>query len=524
MTELTSTVERPPMGEPAQPAVPRGWRATEAISSLATRLSFVAVAWVLLVEAPGWTRVGLVVSAQAIAYLVALPLALRLLDRVEPGRVSVAADLASALALAIATLFTTSVVVLPILVAILGALRAASDVAKNVLSGAATSTLHPEDGQDANAPPRESLLGLAMLAVGAAAGVAVSWLGTLGALWLIAMVFVLAALGVVLAAPIPLETIDQQLFDQPTGALVEPPLARRLAVVLFASGLLALAGAVILVGAWARDVLPAADAPDALGVASGAFVLGALGGGVVFTAYAGQPVRYLLLAMGYLAGGGVVALTAGMFPAQLLVLVVALVAGLAMASVTPIPGLKLTPVVPAAMRARTGALAAGAAVLGIPLGAFAAAWVALHASLIASIAAAAGCYLLAMLIPVIWYRTWQELTPRLDRPVTLLRRTPKLSARLSVTLGYADGQWLVEVRKGRALMGTRYLVNSAEALNMLALLDVPALTDRVGQALTTDRTEAGRQVERLRTELAELEAKLNGLTEMVDLSDGGKPV
>jgi hypothetical protein len=140
--------------------------------------------------------------------------------------------------------------------------------------------------------------------------------------------------------------------------------------------------------------------------------------------------------------------------------------------------------------------------------------------LVATVSVAGGVYLVALLMPVIWHRAWRELTPRFDEPVQLLRRNPKLAARLSVLLAYADGQWLVEVRKGRALLGKRYLIKSTEALNMLSALNLPALTSRVEQALTVDKTEASRQVERMRSELAELEAKLDGLSEMVDLADG----
>ena len=75
----------------------------------------------------------------------------------------------------------------------------------------------------------------------------------------------------------------------------------------------------------------------------------------------------------------------------------------------------------------------------------------------------------------------------------------------------------------RALLGSRHLVKSAEALNMLALLDVPGVHDSVEKALAVDQTEAARQAERMRNELSELEAKLAGLTEMVEITETHKP-
>jgi hypothetical protein len=526
--------------EPAQPVLPRGFRATDVISSLATRLSFIVVAWVLLANGAGWAVVGTVLTAQTVGYLGALPFVLRVLDRVDAGRVSLVADLASALVIATlafvtdVTSFTADAVGLMALVAACGALRAASDVAKNMLSDAAMAKAAPTEAQPVEsdgspAPPREGLVGLAAVAIGAAGGAAVAWLGPAGALWLLALVCAVTAARVVLADTSQVSGhASPAQHDGEADALSawrEQPHDRRVATVLFLTGLLTFTGAATLISVWARDVFAAAGegaGSGALGIVGGAFMLGAIGGGVVFTASAGEPLRYLLLAIAFVAGAGAVGVFMGMLPALLLVVAVAVLAGLAMASVNPTAGLKLCLRAPAALRGRVGALAAAATYLGIPVGAFAAGWLVPRASLIVGVAVAAGCYLAAMLVPVLAHRTWQEVTPRFERPVTVLRRNPKLSARLSVTLAYADGQWVAELRKGRALLGRRYMVNSTEALTMLSVLDVSALTSRVEDALTTDKTEAGRQVERLRTELAELEAKLNGLTEMVDHSERGK--
>ncbi|MFC7757867.1 hypothetical protein ACFQY4_07345 [Catellatospora bangladeshensis] len=123
---------------------------------------------------------------------------------------------------------------------------------------------------------------------------------------------------------------------------------------------------------------------------------------------------------------------------------------------------------------------------------------------------------MALLVPVFAYRTWRQLSAGAPAVLTGAARLP---ARLSVTLAYANGQWLVEVRKGRALLGTRHLVKTAEAMSMLASLDVPGVRSSVEEALAVDQTEAARQAERMRGELAELEAKLAGLSEMAELSD-----
>lgn len=295
-------------------------------------------------------------------------------------------------------------------------------------------------------------------------------------------------------------------------------LVRRLAAVLFVTNLLVQAGAVLLVAAWVEHVL---GEPDLLGLVGGAFALGAVTGSVVLTGLTRAPSRHLLLALAFLAGGGAAAVVGGLPPVQLIVAVVATVCGATMSSVTPPLGMLLSQRVPVPVRSRVGAFAAGVAYLGVPLGTAAAAWALPRLELRWALAAAAGAYLVALLAPVFAYRTWRQLSAGAPAVLTGAARLP---ARLSVTLAYANGQWLVEVRKGRALLGSRHLVKSAEALNMLALLDVPGVRRSVEEALSIDQTEAARQAERMRSELAELEAKLAGLSEMAELSEVRLPV
>ncbi|GAA1375345.1 MFS transporter [Catellatospora chokoriensis] len=295
-------------------------------------------------------------------------------------------------------------------------------------------------------------------------------------------------------------------------------LVRRLAAVLFVTNLMVQGGAVLLVAAWMAHVL---GEPDLLGLVGGAFALGAVAGSVVLTGLTRTPSRHLLPALAFLAGGGAAAVVAGLPPVQLIIAVVAAVCGATLSSVTPPLGMLLSQRVPVPVRSRVGGFAAGFAYLGVPLGTAAAAWALPRLELRWALAAAAGAYLVALLAPVFAYRTWRQLSAGAPAVLTGAARLP---ARLSVTLAYANGQWLVEVRKGRALLGSRHLVKSSEALNMLALLDVPGVRRSVEEALTVDQTEASRQAERMRSELAELEAKLAGLSEMAELSEVRLPV
>ncbi|MDO3705701.1 hypothetical protein Q3W71_28935 [Micromonospora sp. C28SCA-DRY-2] len=90
---------------------------------------------------------------------------------------------------------------------------------------------------------------------------------------------------------------------------------------------------------------------------------------------------------------------------------------------------------------------------------------------------------------------------------------PKGPAGLTVTLAYADGEWTVAAQQGSKALAKPYVVKPAEALRMVALVDVPGVHEAVEQILAAERAEAEQQAERLRAELAEIEARLAELRE-----------
>ncbi|MET7836733.1 hypothetical protein ABZS44_28335 [Micromonospora sediminicola] len=90
---------------------------------------------------------------------------------------------------------------------------------------------------------------------------------------------------------------------------------------------------------------------------------------------------------------------------------------------------------------------------------------------------------------------------------------PKGPAGLTVTLAYADGEWTVAAQQGAKALARPYVVKPAEALRMVALVDVPGVQEAVEQILAAERAEAEQQAEKLRAELAEIEARLAELRE-----------
>jgi hypothetical protein len=91
---------------------------------------------------------------------------------------------------------------------------------------------------------------------------------------------------------------------------------------------------------------------------------------------------------------------------------------------------------------------------------------------------------------------------------------PKTGPGLTVTLAYADGEWTVGAVQGSRALAKPYVIRPAEALKMVSLLDVPGVQEAVEQIVTAERTEAQAHAERLRAELAEIEARLADLREV----------
>jgi hypothetical protein len=85
---------------------------------------------------------------------------------------------------------------------------------------------------------------------------------------------------------------------------------------------------------------------------------------------------------------------------------------------------------------------------------------------------------------------------------------PKGPAGLTVTLAYADGEWTVGAQQGSRALAKPYAIKPAEALRMVALLDVPGVHEAVEHIVAAERAEAERAAERLRAELAGIEARL----------------
>ncbi len=95
-------------------------------------------------------------------------------------------------------------------------------------------------------------------------------------------------------------------------------------------------------------------------------------------------------------------------------------------------------------------------------------------------------------------------------PRKIIGKGPKAKApaALTVTLAYTEGEWTVAAQQGAKALARPYLIRPSEALRMVGLLDAPGVQEAVQHILSSERAEAEHQAEKLRTELAEIEAKL----------------
>jgi hypothetical protein len=84
---------------------------------------------------------------------------------------------------------------------------------------------------------------------------------------------------------------------------------------------------------------------------------------------------------------------------------------------------------------------------------------------------------------------------------------------LTVTLAYAEGEWTVAAQQGSRTVARPYVIRATEALKMVAMLDVAGVHEAVEQIVAAERADAEAQAERLRAQLAELEARLADLRE-----------
>ncbi|MEV6596741.1 MFS transporter [Actinoplanes sp. NPDC051346] len=387
----------------------------EAVSMTGSRVSVVAVPWLVLITTDSPTRVGVVTFAQALPFVFASLLGGPLVDRLGARRTAIAADSASAVTIAIVPLLYAQGALsfgwLLAVVTVSGALGGCGETAKRALlprvieaSGMTMSrgtALY--DGVNRSA----TLLGLPL------AGVLIAAMGAAPVLIVDAASFALGV--VVLVAGIrPSEaTVEGERPHEPYGAALKAGLSyfrkdglvAAILVMLFVTNLLDQAYNAIFVPVWVRD---AGAEPIWLGLLGGAFGLGAVLGNIVYTALANRLPRHMTFAVCFLLAGSPRFFAMNLSDSTWLVLLVAFGAGLAIAAVNPILFAVGYERIPPHMQGRVFGAIGALAWAGIPLGSLAGGIAVDTAGLRITLLVAAGLYLAMTLVPFLVPR-WREL-------------------------------------------------------------------------------------------------------------------
>ncbi|WP_432942360.1 MFS transporter [Kribbella sp. CA-253562] len=391
--------------------------AADILSALGTRVSAVAIPWLVLTTTGSAAKMGVIAAAEMLPYALTGVLAAPLADRFGHRRTSIVADTGSALALvAIILMPGTSFLQLALLVAVGGSLRGIGDRVKHVM-------LRPLAEQcDVSMLRITSLyegLSRAATLVGAPlGGLLIAWLGTTGALTADAISFAACALIVATLVHLPTESpTEEKPASEPYWTALRggfsflrgDQVLIGMMLMTFAINVFGQASGAVFTPLWVEEVV---GSPVVLGLLFGGFAGGALLGNVIFTVYADRIPPYRAFVIGALIGGAPRLLTMGLSDTVWLVVSVSFLCGIANASLNPVIGATLFERVPAALQTRVFGVIGAITFAGIPVGSLLGGWSVSLLGLRPALLLSGGLFLLATLIPVVqMYRRPQD-TPQ----------------------------------------------------------------------------------------------------------------
>ena len=365
-----------------------GWLASDTVSLVGTRLSMIAVPWLVLTSTGSPVLTGVVAFAEMAPYVVLKALTGPVVDRLGARRVAVTADLVSIVVVgAVPVLHALGLLTYPVLlllVTLTGAVRGPGDGAKHALVPAVVA---------ASGVPLERATGLqgagerlASTVGAAAAGALVAAVGPATALALDALSFAASALLLVATVPATVardekhrdeigvgagEDTDDDTCDDtgPDGApyltrlregwdfLRHEPVLLAMTAMVAVTNLLDAAFTTVLLPVWARET---GGGAGAVGLWFGVFSATAIAGSLLASAYGDRLPRYPLYVGAFLLAGPprflLLALDVEADLGLAVVVAVTLVAGFACGFINPVLGAVLFERVPARLTGRVTAL------------------------------------------------------------------------------------------------------------------------------------------------------------------------
>ncbi len=543
-------------------AAPRRWRgrfvltslvAAEAVSNIGSRMSFFAIPWLVLVTTGNPVKVGFVAGAESLAYVVSGVLAAPLQDRLGARRMTIVSDVVSVgIMAAIAVFGRLDFFALVALVTLMGAVRSQGDRGKVTL-------LVPLMGRAGDyarvASIREGALRSSGLIGSSVAGVAIAFLGAIGAVWLDAASFGIAALLCAVAIPPaddPIAPADDPAraadagsptgqtagAGSPTGQTAEGKptgetyldslrtgftwfrsnrLLRAITGMLFFTSVFNQASAVVFIPLW---VLTNMDDPKALGAISTAYAIGLITGSAVFAWLSPVLPRYPMLVAGYIVGCAPRFLILALSDSLPIILVITLICGISMCTSGPTVTAAIYQRTPKDMLARAGGIITAVAFGGLPIGGVIGGILVQTLGLNNAILAISGLFFLVTLTPVVNYGLWRELndtasTSPARQSSTRLHRfyaAGAIMTGLRLHLRYADAHWSVRVKRGLRTVVHRQPVEPKVAVAALTGLDFEPVDVALHEVLHHDRFVVSRQVGRMRGRVEPAEARVAALS------------
>jgi hypothetical protein len=359
-----------------------GFLGAVGVSSLGTRMSFLALPWLVLTATGSATLTGLVAFAQMAPYVGVQGLGGPLVDRLGAWRVSVGTDvLAGMFTGLVPALWAAHLLSLPalaVLVAAAGAARGAGDAARDVMvpgvGEIAGTALERTTGLFDGVDRAGALVGLPLAGTLVAVSSAASVLA-IDAATFVASALLVAALVPKRAQPPRHPGTAGDAEASYLASLAEgfrflrgDRLLLAVAAMILVTNFVDQAGGAVLSPVWAHDV---AHSSVALGLLGGATGLGAVLGNALATWLGPRLPRRMTYAVGFFVGGApryvALALAASVSP----VLAVAFIGGLGLGGLNPVMGAVQYERVPRHMQARVLGAVRASAWAGIPFGSLA---------------------------------------------------------------------------------------------------------------------------------------------------------
>ena len=501
----------------------------EALSTIGTRISFIALPWLVLVTSHNPIRMGIVTGAASLPYVLNGFIASPLVDRIGARRMSNISDIASAILMGLVALtYNSGIVVLAILVALAGSFRGVGDRAKNtmlkpLLDATTIDTLRVTSAY-------AGVTSLALLLGGSVAGVLISIFNPWGAIWIDAGSFLVCALIVIVFVIMPPEVEPERKLTQDANGVYRSTTAKpaiegylsqlkasftflgkqklisNMVGMLFITNLFSQVGTVTFIPLWINSNQN--QSPIALGWIGGAFALGSIAGNAAFTALATKIPRYKAFVAGYFLGGAPRFLVLVFSHNLIVVAAVWAFCGFAMASTNPTIGAVMYSQVPVKMLARVGSLASAISFAGIAVGGLVGGFTVENMGFNSAVVFASIIYVVATLAPVVGYRTW-----RLIDIVTKPARTAANGARVAVRLVLSQHRWTASITsRGATPLLENYPLDPGTAGVALGLMNPPELQSTIQGMLTYEHSQLRARDEELRERLTLAEAKLKRLT------------